>query len=168
MQIIIYKATNRKVIEGPLGRSFSSPCANKESIRQYKSQLIYRYILLYDYDTNYYTKEYISMAILKTANTKGKYYEDHSKDDVIQYVLNPDKTRNYYGSYGVNMNAPAESMNIVSAHFGKSQGVQLRHFIILACYHKIWRINFILRSCCRSRFWIFSVWRAGIQALLAL
>ena len=70
------------------------------------------------------------MAILKTANTKGKYYEDHSKDDVIQYVLNPDKARSYYGSYGVNINAPAESMNIVSAHFGKSQGVQLRHFII--------------------------------------
>ena len=70
------------------------------------------------------------MAILKTANSKGKYYESHAKDDVVQYVLNPYKAKNYYGAYGVNINAPAESMNIVSAHFGKSQGVQLRHFII--------------------------------------
>ena len=70
------------------------------------------------------------MAILKTANTKGKYYESHAKDDVIQYILNPYKAKNYYGAYGVNMNAPAESMNMISARFGKSHGVQLRHFII--------------------------------------
>jgi len=70
------------------------------------------------------------MAILKTANTKGKYYESHAKDDVIQYILNPSKAKNYCGAYGVDMNAPAESMKTVSAQFGKSQGVQLRHFII--------------------------------------
>lgn len=70
------------------------------------------------------------MAILKTANTKGKYYESHAKDDVIQYILNPSKAKNYCEAYGVDMNAPAESMKTVSAQFGKSQGVQLRHFII--------------------------------------
>ena len=70
------------------------------------------------------------MAILKTANTRGKYYEDHAKEDVIRYILNPFKAKRYVGAYGVNINCPAESMKLISEQFGKTNGVQLRHFII--------------------------------------
>lgn len=70
------------------------------------------------------------MAILKTANTKGKYYEPHAKEDVILYILNPYKAQHYFGAYGVNINSPAEDMNAVSSQFGKCHGVQLRHFIV--------------------------------------
>lgn len=70
------------------------------------------------------------MAILKTANTKGKYYESHAKEDVIRYILNPFKARTYCGAYGVDTNNPAQSMEMKSAQFGKSHGVQLRHFIV--------------------------------------
>lgn len=70
------------------------------------------------------------MAILKTANTTGKYYEDHAKEDVINYILNPLKAKRYVGAYGVNMECPAESMKHISEQFGKINGVQLRHFII--------------------------------------
>lgn len=70
------------------------------------------------------------MAVLKTANTKGKYYEAHAKDDVIKYILNPYKAPNYCGAFGVDINNLAESMEAISSHYGKSGGVQLRHFII--------------------------------------
>ena len=71
------------------------------------------------------------MAIFKTANGKGKYYDLQSKENVIDYIFNMKKMpHNYRGYYGVDIKNPAESMEIVSAQFGKTDGVQLRHFII--------------------------------------
>ncbi len=70
------------------------------------------------------------MAVLKTANTKGKYYETHAKEDVIKYILNPYKAQNYCGTFGVNINNPAESMEMISSYYDKTSGVQLRHFVI--------------------------------------
>lgn len=70
------------------------------------------------------------MAILKTANYKGKYHDPSAKGMVIRYVLNPYKAPNYIGYNRVDINHPAESMAATSAQFGKSHGVQLRHFII--------------------------------------
>ncbi len=71
------------------------------------------------------------MAILKTANCKGKYRDEESKEDVIQYILNPFKMpHNFCGGLGVDPICPSESMELVSEQFGKEKGVQLRHFII--------------------------------------
>lgn len=71
------------------------------------------------------------MATIKSGNGKGKYRDANAKADVIAYITNPIKTpHSYIGGYGVDFNDPAASMNAVSASFGKSNGVQLRHFII--------------------------------------
>ena len=71
------------------------------------------------------------MAIFKTANGKGKYYDAESKEQVLKYVLNPYKmTHGYYGAYGVDTCDIVGSMNEVSKRFGKTEGVQLRHFIL--------------------------------------
>lgn len=71
------------------------------------------------------------MAILKTANTVGKYYDVNAKQDVINYILKPNKMiHRYFGSIGVDQVHIAESMQRVSERFSKAKGVQLRHFIL--------------------------------------
>lgn len=70
------------------------------------------------------------MATLKTANTRGKYHDPYAKEDLINYILNPQKARHYSCGYNVNFDNPADSMEQVSAHYNKTDGVQLRHFII--------------------------------------
>ena len=71
------------------------------------------------------------MAKIKTANQKGKYFDAEAKTDVIDYILNPYKaTHGFVGGIGVNPECPAESMAVVSETFGKSNGVQLRHYIV--------------------------------------
>ena len=71
------------------------------------------------------------MATIKSGTGKGKYCDSNAKADVIAYIANPSKTpHSYIGGYGVDFDNPASSMNAVSASFGKSNGVQLRHFII--------------------------------------
>ena len=71
------------------------------------------------------------MAILKIVNTKGKYYDESSKEQVLRYILNPYKTPSgYIGSIGITGDNYAQEMNNVSVSFGKVDGVQLRHFII--------------------------------------
>lgn len=69
------------------------------------------------------------MAILIISNQKGKYHDAHAKQDVIKYILNPYKT-NLWGGTAVTIDDTADSMARVSAHFGKSDGVQLRHYIL--------------------------------------
>ena len=71
------------------------------------------------------------MAMFKTANIKGKYFDENAKADVINYVLNPYKMpHNCHGGVKVDEHNIAKSMQTVSEQFGKSDGVQLRHFII--------------------------------------
>ncbi len=71
------------------------------------------------------------MAILKTANTKDKYFDNDSKKNVINYIVNEDKTpNNFIGSRGFKTDNYAEEMNNVSKKFNKTEGVQLRHFIV--------------------------------------
>lgn len=71
------------------------------------------------------------MAVFKTANGKGKYHDTESKKQVINYILNPKKmSHGYFGVFHVDPNNIVESMNEVSRYFGKSDGVQLRHFIL--------------------------------------
>lgn len=71
------------------------------------------------------------MATFKTVNGCGKYRDLNSKEDVIHYILNPNKTpHGLIGSYMVDTFAPAKSMYEVSAQFNKESGVQLRHLIV--------------------------------------
>ena len=71
------------------------------------------------------------MSILKIVNTKGKYYDESSREQVLGYILNPYKTSGgYTGSIGITGENYVHEMNDVSVRFGKIDGVQLRHFII--------------------------------------
>lgn len=71
------------------------------------------------------------MAILKTFNGSGNYRNGNAIELVTDYIFNPYKTRSgYLGGFGVNPECPAESMMIVSEQFGKSNGVQLRHYVL--------------------------------------
>ncbi|MBR3870280.1 MAG: relaxase/mobilization nuclease domain-containing protein [Clostridia bacterium] len=71
------------------------------------------------------------MAIYKTANCKGKYFDESTKEDVISYVINDNKMiHNYAGGIQVNKYDIAGSMKQISAQFKKGNGVQIRHFII--------------------------------------
>ena len=77
-------------------------------------------------------------AILKTSNRKGKYLDLNSKNDVISYILDPNKMiHNYYGGIMVDHYNIAESMKQVSEKFHKEKGVQLRHFILSFSPHEI-------------------------------
>ena len=78
-----------------------------------------------------FNKELILMAILKTANNKGKYFDENSKNDVVNYIIDKNKTLNgYIGSKGFLTQNYAKEMKENSEKFGKSTGVQVRHFII--------------------------------------
>lgn len=71
------------------------------------------------------------MAILKTGNGNGSYFNEDAKELLIRYILRPDKVvHGYFGGVGVDPLCPAESMGLVSEQFGKQDGVQLRHFIV--------------------------------------
>ena len=71
------------------------------------------------------------MAILKTANGKGKYMDLNSKEDVINYILNPQKTPSKcYGCTVGEIDEIAKRMMETSAKFHKENGVQIRHFVI--------------------------------------
>lgn len=71
------------------------------------------------------------MATLKTGNGSGNYFNEDAKLNVINYILRPDKIiHNYCGGVAVSSECPAESMALVAEQFGKSDGVQLRHWII--------------------------------------
>ena len=71
------------------------------------------------------------MAILKTANGKGKYFNLDARELVTDYVLRPDKMiHGYCGGVCVDPICPAESMSLISEQYGKQDGVQLRHFIV--------------------------------------
>ena len=71
------------------------------------------------------------MATLKTSNGHGKYFDEDAKQNVIEYIMKKGKTpHGYVGGVGVDGNDIVGSMKEVSEQFGKSNGVQLRHFII--------------------------------------
>lgn len=71
------------------------------------------------------------MAVLKTGNGSGKYFNEDAKSNVIDYILRPDKIiHNYCGGVAVSPECPAESMALVAEQSGKSNGVQLRHWIL--------------------------------------
>ena len=71
------------------------------------------------------------MATLKTANGHGRYFDDAAKQDVISYIMDESKTPSrFIGGVKVDADDIAGSMAAISERYGKSSGVQLRHFII--------------------------------------
>lgn len=71
------------------------------------------------------------MAILKTSNGRHKYFDDDSRKDVLDYILDPVKMpHGYCGKYTVDQENPHESMLLIAERYGKTFGVKLRHFII--------------------------------------
>lgn len=71
------------------------------------------------------------MAIWKTKNGKGNYFNEDAMELLSAYIMQPDKTvHGYIGGYGVDLCCPAESMKTISEQFGKQRGVQLHHFIV--------------------------------------
>ncbi len=71
------------------------------------------------------------MAVLKTANGKGRYFNEDARELLTNYILRFDKViHGYCGGIHVDPLYPAESMRAVSEQFEKTQGVQLRHFIL--------------------------------------
>ncbi len=60
-----------------------------------------------------------------------KYSDENAVDDVISYVLRPDKTPHHWmNGYGVYLPQAAHEMNEIARIFGKQSGVHLRHFIL--------------------------------------
>ena len=71
------------------------------------------------------------MATYKTANHKGKYYDEKARGNVISYILDDEKMiHNFFGGVHVNEHDIVGSMNQISEYFHKESGVQIRHFII--------------------------------------
>lgn len=70
------------------------------------------------------------MATLKTANGNGKYSDTNAKENVISYILNPYKAKQYSGNMHITDADPIADMERISRQFGKEKGIQLRHFII--------------------------------------
>lgn len=71
------------------------------------------------------------MAIYYTVNRKEKYHDYQSKEDVINYILNPVKIPiGCVGFMNVDPQNPVRSMHECSASFGKDKGVQIRHFVV--------------------------------------
>lgn len=81
------------------------------------------------------------MAILKTVNTTGKYYDDNARFNVINYIWDKVKTpHNYRFGLGIDISSAAraaEDMRVLAESFGKDSGVRLRHFIISFAHKEI-------------------------------
>lgn len=70
------------------------------------------------------------MATIKTANQKGKYHDLNTRHALISYITNPSKTPSGCICYAhVDPDDPAADMDFIAAKYGKSDGVQARHFI---------------------------------------
>ena len=71
------------------------------------------------------------MAIIKTANTTGKYHDLCSYNDIITYITQPNKTiHRYIGYINIDPYNPSGSMEAIAKKFHKEHGVHVRHFII--------------------------------------
>ena len=72
------------------------------------------------------------MATFKTVNSTDKYKDDNAICDVLNYILNINKTpHNYIGFCSLDpMCNLAEQMMTTSEFFNKSSGVRLRHWIV--------------------------------------
>lgn len=104
----------------------------------YNPLVCFRLMIHLPIDFNILIKETNTMAIHRTINGQGKYHDYTSKEDVINYILNPDKTPSgFVGFINVDQNNPALSMHQCAAQHGKDKGIQLRHIVVSFYEHEI-------------------------------
>ena len=78
------------------------------------------------------------MALFKQLNGKDRYHDFSAREDVINYILRPDKTMSgCIGWVNVDMRNPAASMAQVAKFYGKENGIQLRHFVLSFCQEEV-------------------------------
>lgn len=71
------------------------------------------------------------MSIINVINGTNKYYNTDAKENTIEYILDFNKAKHgFVGGVGVSETCPAQSMMLVSEHFNKTDGVQLRHYVV--------------------------------------
>lgn len=70
------------------------------------------------------------MAIFKTVNEKGKYRDLEARETVARYIFNPRKALSkLWGGVCVTEDVVG-SMDEIAKKFNKTEGVQLRHFVV--------------------------------------
>ena len=71
------------------------------------------------------------MSYITTANTQGKYHDLNTRHDVINYILDPEKTPDrYIGYIHTNPSDPVGCMDELAESYGKTRGVQIRHLVL--------------------------------------
>ncbi len=71
------------------------------------------------------------MSTIKTTNQTGKYHDPDALNDIISYILQPDKAlHGFVGGFGVDPQDITTSMLLVADRWGKTTGIQLHHFIL--------------------------------------
>ncbi len=71
------------------------------------------------------------MNVFKKIAAPGKYQDENSIPQLVDYIMNPNKTKHkVVGGYGINPNDIAESMIAVSEKFRKNSRIRLHHFMV--------------------------------------
>lgn len=71
------------------------------------------------------------MASIKFLNSAGKYQDSKAREDVLKYIVHPNKTPSHIiGGIGIDLKNSAQSMAEVAAFYKKDTRVRLHHFVL--------------------------------------
>lgn len=69
--------------------------------------------------------------LLKIVSPTGKYKDASTYDDVLGYVLNPNKVKTGHQlHFNVSIHHPAEDMRCLAEKFKKTKGTKVRHMVL--------------------------------------
>ena len=93
------------------------------------------------------------MAVLKIKSVPQKYTDELAYQQLLDYIMRPDKTPDHYiGGFAVHPQYAAEEMQLVSQAYHQNRGVCLRHWIISFEKHELadaWHANQFAQMACR-------------------
>ena len=93
------------------------------------------------------------MAVLKIKSVPQKYTDELAYQQLLDYIMRPDKTPDHYiGGFAVHPQYAAEEMQLVSQAYHQDRGVRLRHWIISFEKHELadaWHANQFAQMACR-------------------
>ena len=93
------------------------------------------------------------MAVLKIKSVPQKYTDELAYQQLLDYIMRPDKTPDHYiGGFAVHPQYAAEEMQLVSQAYHQNRGVRLRHWIISFEKHELadaWHANQFAQMACR-------------------
>ena len=93
------------------------------------------------------------MAVLKIKSVPQKYTDELAYQQLLDYIMRPDKTPDHYiGGFAVHPQYAAEEMQLVSQAYHQNRGVRLRHWIISFEKHEFadaWHANQFAQMACR-------------------